>query len=727
MTDLASDQFARYFTEKLWDWIPAVYRNADGEETPHQHVLRALIQAIGEHAAIARRSIDRLWENQSIEVCDDWAIALIGELVGTRLVPALNRRARRVDVARTIHYRRRSGTLHVLNQLILDMTGWDGAVVESFRTLGRTHHALDPLPLPLARYTHTPRAGVADLRRPRGAELVDGPWDEYSHTADLRPEPRPRRPAQHSRPQLPPLSPARLSRERGHPRRPHANRWTFDPSGRDTPLFMPAFRPEQPCAARHEWDVVGPIRCRLLGHAEYLIDDAVLAAMAGLDAPALAELTTMKGLRFRDEVRLRATFAASPESADLLDNTDFHILLAAALTDDSAKATLVRDARAFMLAITDADGQLPAERMVAGNLSTWTLTTLPGKTVVVDPVRGRFWFPGAVPEDLVVPHYHYGFTGDIGAGTYDRRRSLLPPTGSYSAGTFTDPALNGVYTFADSATYLVEDVTFPTSLTLQAASLERPYLRVHATEENHNWTFTPSGDDAELTLDGLWYGGGKLILHGDFKKVTIRHCTLDPGGAKANAAPLGPAAIVVQHGTVAELIVESSIIAGISVGANGAVLALKMSDTIVDASDPALTITLPGAELTLARCTLTMPVNALRIDATEVLAQEPITVVDHQNGCVRFSILAPLSHTPPIYRGELATVENYWFTSRRFGDPGYYALSENAPASVTRGAENGSEIGAFSSLIDPLKHDSLRTKVHEFMPLGRLPAFVRET
>jgi len=187
MPDIARDNFARYFTEKLWDWIPAVYRNADGEETPHKHVLRAMIQAIGEHAAIARRSIDHLWDNQSIEVCDDWAVALIGELVGTRLVPALNRRGRRVDVARTIHYRRRSGTLHVLNQLILDIAGWDGAIVESFRTLGRTHHFLDPLPLPLGRYTHTPRAGTADLRRPRGTELVDGPWDEFFHTADLRP------------------------------------------------------------------------------------------------------------------------------------------------------------------------------------------------------------------------------------------------------------------------------------------------------------------------------------------------------------------------------------------------------------------------------------------------------------------------------------------------------------------------------------------------------------
>lgn len=730
MPDLARDQFARYFTEKLWDWIPAVYRNADGEETTHKHVLRALVQAIGEHAAIARRGIDRVWENQSIEVCDDWAVALIGELVGTRMVPALNRRGRRVDVARTIHYRRRSGTLHVLNQLLLDISAWDGAVVESFRTLGRTRHALDPLPIPLGRYTHTPAAGVADIRRTRGTELEGGPWDELFHTADLRPNRG--RDGLHS---IRGLN-FHLYRQRAY----RVNgatavsittkKWTFDPSGRDTPLFMPSFRPEEPCSARNEWDVAGPIRCRLLGHAEYVITQAVLDAVAALPTPgpAMTELGKMKGLRFRDEFRLRATLAATTNSLDLDTPAVLYTILAGALTDDSAKAVLVRDRRAFMLATTEDIVQVPTERIFSGNLSTWALPVPSGKTVAVDPVRGRMWFPADAPAEFFVAHYHYGFTGDLGAGTYDRSRSLLTSTTSYSGGTFTDPAGNAVGTFQDSKTYVVVNVTFATSLVLQAASLQRPYLRAHATEEGHDWKFTPSGPDAELTLEGLWYGGGRLVLHGNFKKVTIRHCSLDPGGTRADDAVLVPAEIVVEAGTIDQMIIDSSIFAGISYDPETAgILALEIYDSIAHATDPDLGVTVPGAELTIQRTTLAMPVSGLRIDATEVLAQQPITVLDHQNGCVRFSILALLSEVPPIYRGEIAPVENCWFTSRRFGDPGYFALSECAPDKVTRGAENGSELGAFSNLINPLKHDSLRTKVHEFMPLGRLPAFVRET
>jgi hypothetical protein len=52
--------------------------------------------------------------DQFPEFCDDWALPYIGDLVGTRLVNALNRRGRRAGVVRTIFYRRRKGTLTVL-------------------------------------------------------------------------------------------------------------------------------------------------------------------------------------------------------------------------------------------------------------------------------------------------------------------------------------------------------------------------------------------------------------------------------------------------------------------------------------------------------------------------------------------------------------------------------------------------------------------------------------
>ena len=156
------------------------------------------------------------------------------------------------------------------------------------------------------------------------------------------------------------------------------------------------------------------------------------------------------------------------------------------------------------------------------------------------------------------------------------------------------------------------------------------------------------------------------------------------------------------------------------------VASLQLRDSIVASHDPLVKLTLPRTEMTIERSTLAVETTCLRLYATEVLAQRPITVTDNQNGCVRFSVLDPASRTTSPYPGLLAPVFAHFFQSTRFGDPGFYVLSESAPDFVTRGAENGSEVGAYSRLLNPLKLDSLRTKVHEFMPMGRLAAFIRE-
>src|SRR5688572_29324590 len=181
MANEAHDHFERYFAEKMWAMIPAAFRDDDGRAQP-AGTLRGFIEVLAGQAAHLRRSIDHQWDDQFIDLCSEWAVPYISELVGTRLVSALNRRGRRVDVAKTIYYRRRKGTPRVLEELIADISGWEGKVVEEFRRLGRMRHGLDPAPGPFAgRFTGTPPGGLADLRRPRGAELTGGPFDEYHY------------------------------------------------------------------------------------------------------------------------------------------------------------------------------------------------------------------------------------------------------------------------------------------------------------------------------------------------------------------------------------------------------------------------------------------------------------------------------------------------------------------------------------------------------------------
>jgi hypothetical protein len=104
-----------------------------------------------------------------------------------------------------------------------------------------------------------------------------------------------------------------------------------------------------------------------------------------------------------------------------------------------------------------------------------------------------------------------------------------------------------------------------------------------------------------------------------------------------------------------------------------------------------------------------------------------VDVTDTQEGCFRFSAAPSSSRLPHPYQAHVLTETAQLFTSRRFGDAGYGQLSETAPAAVARGAENGSEMGAFAGLLNPVKLDSLQAKVLEHLPFGLIPIYVMET
>ena len=77
--------------------------------------------------------------------------------------------------------------------------------------------------------------------------------------------------------------------------------------------------------------------------------------------------------------------------------------------------------------------------------------------------------------------------------------------------------------------------------------------------------------------------------------------------------------------------------------------------------------------------------------------------------------------------------------SRTYGEPGYAQLSDaparltgsvddlDAHASISSGAENDGEMGAFHNLHGPLKERALRAKLEEYMPFGLLPVLIHET
>lgn len=751
----ARDGYREYYAEKLWEWIPAIYRELD--KTEGGDALRSFVQALASKSAVLKRSQDRLWDDQSIELADDWAIPYIADLVATRLVSALNPRARRADVAKTIYYRRRKGTLAVLEQLIADMTGWDGKVVEEFRRLGRMRHGLDGPARP-GRLTATPEGGWADLRSVRGAQLTGDAFDEFHYMPDVR-------------------RPTGACGRRGiakltfHLYRLHAvefegvwprsmknlsptrEGFTFDPSGRDIALFS-ANDPDRNWSAwrtAEEWELPRPIACRLLGETIFEIGDEEVAwILAGAPIPSMAlrqaaaaDLRKLIGQRIAGRGNLVRVLAGMPSAATLTSAGVVAGLLSRGLIDACGSAALLPKAPGVAAFGTPAievrfDGgasqlrdRIRAANLGAWNAIGWTPPTAPATDLFIDPERGRFVLAmqGNLVDSVRVRH-RVGMAAPIGAGAYGREAIGAPATvtwqnGSSAAGT---PAA-GVAEIVDSATY----VTPPNQLavvdcSVRAREAKRPYLRL-----TRNWRFTADGDDRLLMLDGLWVGArptGDVVIAGNFERVHLRHCSFDPGGVDAAGAIL-PVVELVIAGFVEELVVERCMLGNIRLrGANASVERMIVTDSIVHARlANTVAMALPRTTLTIRRSTVIGPaINAPtvvveRLDASDTLIAGRVEVADTQSGCFRFSARGPLSRVPHPYESHVLTELGRLFASRVFGDHRYAQLSEAAPAVVTRGGENGGEIGAFNAEINPIKTDSLRIKVDEYMPFGRLPNF----
>lgn len=137
----------------------------------------------------------------------------------------------------------------------------------------------------------------------------------------------------------------------------------------------------------------------------------------------------------------------------------------------------------------------------------------------------------------------------------------------------------------------------------------------------------------------------------------------------------------------------------------------------------------PGPVTTLERVTVLGPVHVKELAlASEVIFRDPVRAVRRQTGCARFSYVPPGSETPRCFRcqPELAitsAVEQArelipTFTSTRYGDPAYGQLSLACPTEIRTGAEDGSEMGAFSFLKQPQRMASLQSNLEEYLRFG---------
>jgi hypothetical protein len=139
------------------------------------------------------------------------------------------------------------------------------------------------------------------------------------------------------------------------------------------------------------------------------------------------------------------------------------------------------------------------------------------------------------------------------------------------------------------------------------------------------------------------------------------------------------------------------------------------------------------AQVSLERTTVLGTLHAHRISASESILHGYAVAEDPQSSCIRFSAFVQGSRLHQPYESVAIDDAAGIFRSRRYGQPEYAQLTRfadreirlGAPdATIVAGAQDGSEMGAFSLEKNPVKERGLRLKLGEFMPIGLTPVLI---
>jgi hypothetical protein len=696
--------------QRLYELLPALYRLRDpgaaagaglggGDPAAGGLPLRTLLEVIGQQVGALEDDLQRLYDDAFIETCQPWVIPYIGDLLRVRVPHATTPETSnlRAFVAGTLGYRRRKGTVAVLEQLAHDVAGWPARAVEMFQRLATNQNINHLRPGNL----RTP-----DLRNGDALERLGGAFEEAASLVDVR----------------------RIANGRGRYNLPHigiflwrlgaypfgnAVPWwdetppagaamrlyRFHPLGRDVPLFAPGRAEDSIEHLAEESDVPGPLRRRALHEDLEVKRTGSPSAYFEAGRPAF-RIEVGGTLLSPDEIEICNLGSAEVESAHL----------------DPARASA-----------------LP-----------------PPRRARVDPVTGRFALGTGVAPETVRVTYHHGASADVGGGEYDRSERLSD-TGarSYQAvaggGAALEAAL-GAWTGAGRPPALIEitdnlhyqlaaalAVDGSGALEIRAANRQRPVLEV--TAPGGVWPVRLAAG-AELRLGGVLFAGGLALEVDTEGTLAVDDATVQPPLHPPAAAPAVMAAAAPGRAARLEVAMSRTMSGPLlltRLGAGGLLeSSLSVSDAIVDAGG-APGLALEAGLAALERATVLGRTEVSTLSASNTLLVGPVHADRTQEGCVRFSFLPDGSRAPRRYRCQpdlalsaapasqrtavLARVVPV-FTSTRWGDPGYAQLARRGPDELRTGAENESEMGAYAHLRQPQREANLRAVFDEYLRFG---------
>lgn len=752
-------------TDKLYSLLPAYIRTQDltsGEP------LRALLRIAESSTDAIEADIGQLARDAFIETCEPWVIPYIGDLVGTTplfdasrvqdaatatelfqnlngpdLTPSLGLGAR-ADVAKTIYYRRRKGTLPMLEELARDVTGWAAHAVAMFELLGWTQW--------LRNHQRPQSLRTPDIRSVERMGRLGGAFDEIMHTVDVRTirQDEGWYNIQNVAFFLWRLLALPLADIPGRALNGGADfRFHFSPLGNSAPLFSRLVATGDDAGLATELTVPGQIR------PARFYTDLVNYAAVPVPRPGFSEYyglwEAIPGFNIAPHPSLMVIVGGVP---------------------------------------------VPPEDVVCRDLSAWG-PVLPGQ-IGIDVTLGRLVLgAGRSPATDVTLFYHMGFTAELGGGPYRRRAWLVrqalaaevlivnargtPGTfasiGAALAHWVTAGGPDTLIRIEDNRSYtetLAIDVA-PASgifLAIEAADGFRPHLRLGAP-----LAITGDRSDFSLTLGGLLVEG-VIDLQGSLRTLRLLHSTLVPGGSIAEPdpdVPPGPPLPVPPSVTAAatdatgapantELSVELAFSITGALRLPFDAKTLYILDSIVDGGGtPAIggtgAGTPPGPGLHVERSSLIGDVHVRQFDlATETLFDGHVRADRIQVGCIRFSYVEPGANTPRRYRcqpdlAEAAALEAAQalspvkltpaqvtairtgvrrrvrpeFTDLRYGQPAYLQLALSGAPEIATGAEDGSEIGVYCHLKQPQRIENLLVRLGEYLPFGLEAGLIKVT
>jgi hypothetical protein len=693
-----------YSAEELYNLLPAVYRQQDAAQGG---ALRALVEVFAREAGIVDAGIEQLYEDWFIETCQEWAAAYIGDLLGaTPLYSVAGSKllSQKGYVANTLGYRRRSGTLAVLEQAAFDVSDWPAAAAEFFQVLGWTQYLNHVRPV---------RGGTAALRPQIELQHVDGPFDTAAHTVEVR----------------------NIRASRGRYNIPNVGLHLF--RLRSYPLTQVAA-----AAGPQPWQWLA----HQAGLAVQMFQGQRSQELERLQTPSdmpspVLRLTAHAGL----EALRQASVDGSPAPSPVF-GTDKEVL--------EIRYTLPGDAPGTPARVA------PAEQILVCNLTNWPAAQPPaGRTywpagggvqqvlpilVWVDPALGRLAFTAGNTPEKVTVSYRYGFSGDLGGGPYDRSASdgpralaaaqpavvhscskpddLAQALAAWTASPSTGPAVfvieNSLTQAPDGSGIFSLRVPEGATVVITSRDGERPLLA--GPVEVVSQAPAGSNNPGSAVLDGLFVAGGVKVKAGNLGRLALVHCTLLP--------PAGRVAVEPGHAKL-RLEVRRAVLSGAA--AAGDIGAASFTDCILFGPEADQALEFSGAPLALDFCTVRGLVTARELDVSSCILLGKTVALRRQTGCVRYSWTGAGSKTPRRFRcqpdlaqqdaADPAAVRarlEPLFTSTLYGNAAFAQLAANCAAEIRRGGEDGTEMGAFGYLRNPQRETNIRTVVAEYLRLG---------